>query len=600
MLAPNLKDGAGGLRDIQAAGLGRLGARRPGRPPTRAGDGRGDGGTAALVAQGYLRDDDLVRLALHRDLLLDARVALHRSPAVGRTSSRCRSRTRSPRCSALPDADALVRELGAAARSVVWITADMWQRLQSTERGTPRSGLRRADDRRARRAARRAHRARRATPSSTPTPCSRSRRATAELRRADRPRLARADRAAARRSSGRRERATTFIALLAVGPRHGRGVRDARPRRRARAAAPRVGARAGASATQRVPPLHRRPALARSGGRVRGAARPVDTARARASTATSRAARRATCSCSPRCSTTSARARRATTRWSASRSRGRSRRASGSTTRRPTGWRGSSATTCCSPTPRPAATSPTSTRSPASARASATCRALDAAVRAHPRRLARDRPVGVEREQGVARPRAVPRRRRPAGSSTAPLEHDRTTPTRAARAHRRAVRGTVRAAARRVVPTRRRRPAARSSWSRPTATGLLATRRRRARAARLRHRRRGGRDRRPDGMAVERFHGRDRFGRLGGRRPRRRQRHLDGRARRRRGVRRGSCASARAGTGIRVHRAGRARRARRRRPRRVGDGDRGRGARPRRRRAARARGRGVRRASTST
>ena len=82
--------------------------------------------------------------------------------------------------------------------------------------------------------------------------------------------------------------------------------------------APRVGARAGAAAAQRVPPLHRRPALARSGGGVRSAARPRRPAGAGFDGDVARHARRATCCCSPRCSTTSPRDDRAITRSSAS------------------------------------------------------------------------------------------------------------------------------------------------------------------------------------------------------------------------------------------------------------------------------------------
>ena len=73
---------------------------------------------------------------------------------------------------------------------------------------------------------------------------------------------------------GTRCRARRVRRAARRGARRDPRVRGARPRGRARAAAPRVGAGARAAAAQRVPPLHRRPALARGGGRGRRVARP--------------------------------------------------------------------------------------------------------------------------------------------------------------------------------------------------------------------------------------------------------------------------------------------------------------------------------------
>ena len=63
MLAPNLKDGAGGLRDIQAPGwVGWALGPEPGGPGATPGAGGWSTGVATLVALGYLRDEDRTRL----------------------------------------------------------------------------------------------------------------------------------------------------------------------------------------------------------------------------------------------------------------------------------------------------------------------------------------------------------------------------------------------------------------------------------------------------------------------------------------------------------------------------------------------------------
>ena len=73
MLAPNLKDGAGGLRDVQSAGwVGWALEPGPEAAPGWA------GGVGVLVARGYLQAGDPERLAEASTRLLDARVALHR------------------------------------------------------------------------------------------------------------------------------------------------------------------------------------------------------------------------------------------------------------------------------------------------------------------------------------------------------------------------------------------------------------------------------------------------------------------------------------------------------------------------------------------
>ena len=131
MLEPNLKDGAGGLRDIQALGWAGLTLDPVGNEVARG----WEGGVATLVARGYLRPDGPERLARARDVLLDVRVALHR--VTGRRSDQLTLQEQDAVADLLGigDADLLVREIADAARAVVWITADAWARLASTEKG---------------------------------------------------------------------------------------------------------------------------------------------------------------------------------------------------------------------------------------------------------------------------------------------------------------------------------------------------------------------------------------------------------------------------------------------------------------------------------
>ena len=136
MLEPNLKDGAGGLRDIQAPGwAGWALGPDPGGPGATPGAGGWSIGVATLVALGYLREDDRDRLREARDLLLDARVALHRVTGGRSDQLTLQDQDAVARLVGADDADALVRGLGEAARAVVWITSDVWARLAACERG---------------------------------------------------------------------------------------------------------------------------------------------------------------------------------------------------------------------------------------------------------------------------------------------------------------------------------------------------------------------------------------------------------------------------------------------------------------------------------
>ncbi len=89
----------------------------------------------ALVAQGYLRKGDVQRLRDARDLLLDARVALHRVSGGKTDQLTLQDQDAVAELLGVSDADTLVRSIGEAARAVVWIGTDMWTRLRSSERG---------------------------------------------------------------------------------------------------------------------------------------------------------------------------------------------------------------------------------------------------------------------------------------------------------------------------------------------------------------------------------------------------------------------------------------------------------------------------------
>ena len=136
MLEPNLKTGAGGLRDLQAPGwvgwaLPTAAAATGGQTPT----GGWEAAVDVLVARGYLQPGDPERLRQARTLLLDARVALHRVTGGKSDQLPLQEQDAVARLVGAADADVLVRSLGEAARSVVWITSDLWARLRAAEAG---------------------------------------------------------------------------------------------------------------------------------------------------------------------------------------------------------------------------------------------------------------------------------------------------------------------------------------------------------------------------------------------------------------------------------------------------------------------------------
>lgn len=119
MLEPNLKDGAGGLRDLQSL--------------TWAGWCLGaPGGLVALVEADLLTAGDAERLADARDRLLTVRVELHR--VSGGRSDVLALQEQDAVAAALEvdDADVLVRDVGRCAREVAWIAEEVFGRLRSS------------------------------------------------------------------------------------------------------------------------------------------------------------------------------------------------------------------------------------------------------------------------------------------------------------------------------------------------------------------------------------------------------------------------------------------------------------------------------------
>jgi [protein-PII] uridylyltransferase len=122
MLEPDLKDAGGGLRDLQSLSWAGWTLGEP-------------GGLAVLVDRGYLRPPDPARLAAANERLLDVRVALQRVTGSRSDVLTLQEQDAVAAETGAPDADALVRELAAVARTVAWLVADVFARLEDTERG---------------------------------------------------------------------------------------------------------------------------------------------------------------------------------------------------------------------------------------------------------------------------------------------------------------------------------------------------------------------------------------------------------------------------------------------------------------------------------
>jgi [protein-PII] uridylyltransferase len=118
MLEPNLKDGAGGLRDAQALTWA-----------DRLLGGRDPSALVALVAMELLTESDAERVRCGRELLVDRRVELHR--VNGGKSDRLVLQDHDAVADAVAaeDADVMVRELSAVAREIAWITDDVFSHV---------------------------------------------------------------------------------------------------------------------------------------------------------------------------------------------------------------------------------------------------------------------------------------------------------------------------------------------------------------------------------------------------------------------------------------------------------------------------------------
>jgi [protein-PII] uridylyltransferase len=107
LLEPDLKEGRGGLRDVHALGW-------------------------AQAARSILWDTDQASLDAAYDVLLSARVELHRR--TGRPGDRLLLQEQDAVADALgyADADLLMRAVAHAARTIAWTSDDAWSRIDSS------------------------------------------------------------------------------------------------------------------------------------------------------------------------------------------------------------------------------------------------------------------------------------------------------------------------------------------------------------------------------------------------------------------------------------------------------------------------------------
>ncbi len=113
ILEPDLKDGHGGIRDAQSLWWAERGG-------------------LALSRQ----DDELLDECY--EVLLDARVALHRSAGRAAETLRLEDQDAAAAAAGSPDADAFMAGIAAAARTVAWIADEAWGRVGRATGGQPR------------------------------------------------------------------------------------------------------------------------------------------------------------------------------------------------------------------------------------------------------------------------------------------------------------------------------------------------------------------------------------------------------------------------------------------------------------------------------
>ena len=112
ILEPDLKDGHGGIRDAQSLWWAEC------------------GGLA-------LSKEDSLSLNECYDVLLDARVALHRATGRPGDTLRLEDQDAAAKLAGAANADALMADIAAAARTVAWISDEAWGRVGRKRGGAP-------------------------------------------------------------------------------------------------------------------------------------------------------------------------------------------------------------------------------------------------------------------------------------------------------------------------------------------------------------------------------------------------------------------------------------------------------------------------------
>ena len=113
ILEPDLKNGHGGIRDAHSLWWAECGNL-------------------------MLSDEDNVALNECYDVLLSARVALHRATGRPGDTMRLEDQDAAAAAAGLPSADALMADIAAAARTVAWVSDEAWGRIGKTTGGSPK------------------------------------------------------------------------------------------------------------------------------------------------------------------------------------------------------------------------------------------------------------------------------------------------------------------------------------------------------------------------------------------------------------------------------------------------------------------------------